>query len=364
MGVPPLTLMIKPVSGRCNMGCQYCFYRDEMAHRPGAFPPKMSLDTLEILIRRALRYAEGPVSFAFQGGEPTLAGAEFFEAVSALQKKYNGKNLPIHNAIQTNGYQLEEDLLQWMRRERCLVGVSLDGTRQIHDQLRPGPAGEGTYDRVLDTIRRLEQNGVDYNLLCVVTKAVAAQPRQVFAALEGAGHLQFIPCLDPLEGPNAHSLTPEALLFFLNETFDLYYARFMAGKYVSVRAFDNYVRALLGQEMEMCAMQGVCGVYYLIESDGSVYPCDFYALEPWKMGNVREDSFFRLEKSPVGRAFRQRSQVLPPKCARCPWRPLCRNGCMRDRDENHLNRFCSAYSAFFAKNLKNLQKIAQTLSAP
>ncbi len=346
--MPPLSLMIKPVSGLCNMRCGYCFYADEMANREIAIYPKMSFETLEILVRRAVSYAEGSVSFAFQGGEPTLAGAEFYEHLIFLQKKYNTRGLKVSNSVQTNGYQLDDRLLDLFAREKFLLGVSVDGDRAENDKMRVNAAGEGTFDRVMGNIEKLKARGIEYNLLCVVNHYVARRPKQVFDALRDSGFIQFIPCLDDLDGEtHDHSLTQEDFLTFLKETFDLYHQAFSRGETISVRAFDNYVGALMGREMESCAMRGICGNYYLIEADGGVYPCDFYVLDEWRLGNIVHESFYKLEKSELVMAFRARSAALPQKCQRCDWFFLCRDGCPRERNSEGVNRFCEAYQSFF-----------------
>lgn len=129
----PLFMMLKPMSGACNMRCRYCFYHDVMSHRRTRVYPRMSMKTLETIVRRALCYADGPVSFAFQGGEPTLTGLDFYRALVEFQKKYNAKQLPISNSLQTNGFDLPDDMISLFARESFLLGVSLDGTQTLHD---------------------------------------------------------------------------------------------------------------------------------------------------------------------------------------------------------------------------------------
>lgn len=357
--MPPLSLLIKPVSGACNMRCEYCFYQDVMAHREQKVLPKMSMETLENLVRRAFVYAEGSVSFAFQGGEPTLIGLEYFETLIRLQKKYNTRRIAVHNSVQTNGYDLSPDLIAFFAREHFLVGVSLDGDEQNHDLFRKDINGAPTYKRVLSNIRRMQEMNVDFNILCVVTEALARRGRECMDALGDFPFLQFIPCLDELDGTKrTHSLTADGYLQFLKDTFDVYCEGFDKGGLVSVRNFDNYISMLLGAPPESCAMAGRCGLYYLIESDGSVYPCDFYVLDEWRMGNVNEQSFIRLEKSETGRRFRERSMPVPDKCRGCRWYFLCRNGCCREREEDGVNKWCLCYSRFFDYSYERMQRIA------
>ena len=171
--MPPLTVMIKPVSSACNMMCRYCFYADVSKHREQASMGRMSLATLENTVRRAFAYADETVSFNFQGGEPTLAGPGFYEALIDFQKKYNSRGIRVQNAIQTNGYALDDRLLELLQRERFLVGVSFDGTPEIHDRLRLDRKGEGSSAAVERTIERLQERGIEFNILCVVNAYVA-----------------------------------------------------------------------------------------------------------------------------------------------------------------------------------------------
>ena len=360
--MPPLSLLIKPVSGACNMRCEYCFYRDVMARREQGMLPRMTPETLENLVRRAFVYAEGSVSFAFQGGEPTLIGAEYFETLIRLQKKYNTRHIAVHNAVQTNGLELSGELIDLFSREHFLVGVSLDGDQVHHDLHRVDHDGRPTYERVLQNIRRLQEKNVDFNILCVVTEPLAAHGRDVMDALGDFPFLQFIPCLDDLDGSKgAHSLTAEGYCRFLCDTFDAYYEGFTTGGLVSVRNFDNYLSMLLGAPPESCAMAGRCGLYYLIESDGSVYPCDFYVLDEWRMGNINRDGFVKLAKSEVGKRFRERSFPVPDSCRDCRWYFLCRNGCCREREENGVNKWCRCYSRFFDYAYERMQKLSAML---
>ena len=363
--MPPLSLLIKPVSGACNMRCEYCFYQDVMQNREKQVLPRMTPETLENLVRRAFVYAEGSVSFAFQGGEPTLVGLEFFETLIRLQKKYNTRRIAVHNAVQTNGLELSDDMLDFFAREKFLVGVSLDGDRDTHDLFRKDASGQPTYEKVLANIRRMQEKNVDFNILCVVTEALSRKGRECMEALKEFPFLQFIPCLDDLDGSkNPGSLTENGYLNFLCDTFDVYYAGFQTGDLVSVRNFDNYISMLLGAPPESCAMAGRCGNYYLIESDGSVYPCDFYVLDEWKMGNINEQSFIRLEKNETGKRFRDRSIPVPEKCRGCRWYMLCRNGCCRERNEDGVNKWCSVYSRFFDYSVERMQRLAAKVSEP
>lgn len=368
--MPPLTVMIKPVSSLCNMRCVYCFYRDVAAHREAASYGSMAEDTLDTLVRRAFAYADGSVSFAFQGGEPTLAGLPFYERMVALQRKYNTRGLAVHNAIQTNGLLVDDAWAAFLARENFLVGVSLDGGRDTHDRLRPDTQGRGTYDRTLEAIERLRGHGAAFNILCVVTDDIARRPRETFAALAPYGFVQYIPCLDGFDQAQAgHSLSPERYGGFLKETFVCYEHAYRAGKPVSIRDFDNYLQMIAGYPPEHCGLGGVCGRYFLIEGDGSVYPCDFYVLDAWRLGNIREASFARLAKSPAGDRFIEGSLQPDKGCTDCGWFFLCRGGCRRGREpfvggKPSRHRLCTAYQAFFEFAYPRMQAMAASLLGP
>ena len=374
--MPPLTLMIKPVSSACNMRCRYCFYADVTRHRDTPSFGAMSRETLDKLVRRAFAYAEGSVSFAFQGGEPTLAGADFFRELLTLERRYNSRHIEVNNSIQTNAFDLSDEMIEVLRQGRFLVGVSLDGPASIHDRMRIDARGKGTHATVTRNLERLRAAGVEYNILCVVNRYIAQAPREVWNALAPHTYLQFIPCLDGFDGVSAdYSLTAEDYLNFLKVTFDLYYQAYRQRKYVSVRTFDNYVGILLGQLPENCAMQGRCGIYYLIEGDGGVYPCDFYVLDRWRMGNINTASFRTLAASPVAAEFRAQSHYTSPECLGCKWARLCRGGCKRDREpfvevasgdgtvlRPGLNRFCGAFCEFFEYSYGRMEEMARDIA--
>lgn len=367
--MPPLTLMIKPASSQCTMRCAYCFYRDVSAHRASASYGLMAEDTLETLVRRAFAYADGSVSFAFQGGEPTLAGLAFYQRLVALQQKYNTRGIQVHNAIQTNGLAVDDAFAAFFAQHNFLVGLSMDGSRETHDALRMDAQGNGTYDQVLRAAQTLQVHQVAFNILCVVTAQIAEKPGETYAALAPYGFLQYIPCLDGFDqAPDRYTLTPERYGRFLIETFDLYERAYRQGKPVSIRDFDNYIQMIAGYPPEHCGMTGTCGTYYLVEADGSIYPCDFYVLDAWRMGNIREDSFFRLAKSPIAKQFIGMSVQKPAPCGTCRWQQLCRGGCRREREPfvgglPSPHRLCGAYKVFFTHAYDRMAAMSREMLA-
>lgn len=364
-----LSLLIKPASGGCNLRCRYCFYHDEQANRETFSYGLMTEETLEILVEKALKAATGFCSFGFQGGEPTLRGLDFFRKLVALQKKYNVHHVKIANAIQTNGLLLDREWAEFLRDNRFLVGLSLDGVKEIHDQNRLGPQGEGTFNRVLQAAQRLAAHQVEFNLLTVVTNQTADAIGRIYRFYRRSNLLyqQYIPCLDPLDstrGTSPYSLTPEKYAQFLKNLFDLWYRDVTAGRFIYIRYFENLLAMLLGRPPESCGLWGECMLQNVVEADGSVYPCDFYCLDQWRLGNIREDSFEAMQKSETARSFLAQGGSCRDICRDCEWREICRGGCRRDREplaQSGGNYFCPAYREFFPYALPRLQEIARQL---
>lgn len=370
--MPPINILIKPASSACNMACKYCFYRDVAEHREQAFEGMLSLQKMERVIRAGMEYADHSCSFAFQGGEPTLAGLDFYRGVVELQKKYARSGLEIHNAIQTNGMLIDEEWAAFLAENRFLVGLSLDGPAELHNLNRLDTVGEGTFNRVMRAARLMEKHRVEFNILCVVTGRNARSVEKIyrFYRRQGFRWLQFIPCLDSLEqqrGEEKYHLSAENYGDFLIRLFDLWYEDLQRGEYISIRHLDNWLSILLGGQPEACSMTGQCAVQFVVEGDGGVYPCDFYVLDEWRMGTVGESSFAEMQRGEVAARFIQASLRVPDKCRRCRWYGLCRNGCRRNRmtllaGEVDRNCYCEAYQRFFSQREKQLMQAARLLA--
>lgn len=364
-------LLIKPASGLCNIRCRYCFYCDITQKRELPSYGVMTLETLENIIRKTLSTARREVTFAYQGGEPTLAGLEFFRQSIQMQKKYNTRGITIHNAIQTNGMVVDEGWAKFFAENHFLVGLSLDGGKDTHDLFRVDAQGQGTYNRVMKTARLFEKFGVEYNILTVVNSVTAKRVESVYSHFKKQGfrYIQFIPCLDPLGeeiGGHDYSLTPQMFGEFLNHLFRLWYRDVIAGQGISIRTFDNYIGMLMGYPPECCGMSGVCGVQNVVEADGSVYPCDFYVLDPYRLGNLNTDSFEQLEQKRRELRFIEDSAQFNEQCEQCPYFFICCGGCRRMRlpQEGYrypMNYFCSSYQSFFRENLGKMQQLAEQL---
>lgn len=360
------TFLIKPASSLCNMRCKYCFYDDVSDNRVVKSMGVMGADTAAQIVRKAFEATKdgGRISFMFQGGEPTLAGLDFFRDFVQLQEQYGCPEVAVDYAIQTNGMSLNVAWADFLRENRFLVGLSLDGTRQIHDLFRIDAEGKGNWKQVVDSLRLLDEHRVETNLLCVITRQMAKKAHQVWEALGELGNhpLQFIACLDPLEGQRGtapYSLTPELYGRFLCSLFDCWYRDWRAGRYVSVRIFDDYLRILAGMSPSCCAAAGSCGHYLVVEGDGSLYPCDFFVLDEWYIGNIHSMTVDEALSAPASRKFIAQGSRRPEECCRCPYGGLCRGGCRRDWTPEQHNYYCQAYKNFFAYALPCLQEAAR-----
>ncbi|HHT93701.1 MAG TPA: anaerobic sulfatase maturase [Clostridia bacterium] len=363
----PVTLLIKPASSLCNLRCTYCFYHDVAKKRLSPSYGLMTEKTLEVLVRKVFQYAKGFAYFGFQGGEPTLVGLTFFEKLVELQKKYNIWGVKVINAIQTNGTHLNKNWAEFFHKNNFLVGISLDGPPNIHDRFRLNADGKGSFDKVMGAVKLMEKHEVEYNILCVVNNVVAENAARVYRFFKSNNikYIQFIPCLNPFGDEHVYydyTLTSENYLNFLKTTFDLWYEDWSRGTPISIRTFDNYVSMIAGYPPEACGMSGVCSCYFLVESDGSVYPCDFYVLDEYRLGNVLENSLEEMMETDTANAFVEESRIIHDKCKNCKWYRICRSGCKRNRDPNtHENLYCDAYYNFFEYAYDKMDQIANIL---
>lgn len=366
-------LLIKPASGMCNLNCRYCFYHDIVEKREQKSYGFMTDDTLETVIQKGLAFATQDCTIAFQGGEPTLIGLDFFKKAVAFQKKHNVHKARVHNAIQTNGIGLTAEWADFFRENQFLVGISLDGVKDTHDCNRLDSRGDGTFNRVMQAIQLLESRHVEYNVLTVVNKQTAARANRIynFYKRNGLQYLQFIPCLDPFgetPGGEAYSLTAEDYGAFLCTLFDLWYRDVREGAPVSIRQFENYIEMLLGYPPEACGMGGVCGMQHVVEADGSVYPCDFYVLDAYRLGNLHTADFSEINEKRREIGFVEQSAAVDEHCRACRSFTLCRGGCRRYRPVQAdgtlgLNIFCESYARFFAHTERRMLELARIAAA-
>ena len=364
--MPPLSLMIKPASGRCNLRCRYCFYADETASREVPDYGMMSEEMLEKVLQKALSEAEGSLTVAFQGGEPTLRGLPFFERAAAILQEHARPGLKSSLALQTNGTLLDDSWCRFFKENQVLVGLSIDGTAGIHNRNRVDAKGEATLDTVLAAASLLKKHRVDFNTLTVVTDDTARRIDIIYAFFRKQGLLwqQYIPCLDGL-GEAEGYLTAEGYSRFLCRLFDLWEADVQAGRHIYIRQFENYLGMLMGRPPEACGMMGHCTQQWLIEADGSTYPCDFYALDDYYLGNFATDSLAKMDERRDALRFIEDSKEKDEACRLCRYHPICLGGCRRDRDPGdgqlQRTRFCEGYQMFFDYALGRMQRMAAQL---
>ncbi|MBR1583029.1 MAG: anaerobic sulfatase maturase [Spirochaetales bacterium] len=363
-----LSLLIKPASSLCNLRCRYCFYEDESENRNQKCYGIMDRATTDKLIASVFEAtAENAViSIGFQGGEPTVAGLDYFRHFIEEEKKYPDRKF-LHS-IQTNGYALDEYWAQFLHENNFLVGISIDGYKELHDLHRITASGEGSFDRIASNLEILKKYNVEFNALCVVTRQCTERPHRIYNRLKGMGfrYLQFIACLDPIgqqRGNQSYSLTPQDYGRFLCATFDDWYNDWKNGTFTSVRQFDDYIHLLTGVLPSSCAALGKCGTYLVVEADGSLYPCDFYVLDEWNLGKIGEISILHALESEKALSFRSDQGRMPQQCRQCSYLALCHGGCKKDITSNSSNEpenyFCPAYRFFFEYASERLLEVAR-----
>ncbi len=347
--MPPLSLMIKPASSLCNLSCEYCFYRDVSEHREYLGFGIMKKSTARVLIEKALSYADGEsVAFAFQGGEPTLAGLDYFEHFVSTVNELNIKKSRVFYSMQTNGTVIDEKWADFLGANKFLVGLSLDGDFEAN-KFRKKPGGENSFYTIVDTAKLLKKHNVDFNILTVLTGYCAENIERIYSyfRLIGFGYLQFIPCLRPFGSTEKSELymTPDQYADFLIKLFNLYVKDYVRHQYVSIRQFDNWVRLYLGQPTEQCGIMGHCSHQFVSEANGNIYPCDFYCTDEYLLGNILDSDFRTMEHSETAANFIKESLVIPDRCKECKLYPICRGGgCKRTQQSED---YCQAYKKFF-----------------
>jgi len=364
-----LNLLLKPASGSCNLRCRYCFYADEAGKRETACHGLMTEDTAESIISKSFATATATCHFGFQGGEPMLRGLAFYEKFIALCEGHNASHIQTTYSIQTNGTLIDDQWARFFRRHHFLVGVSLDGDKTLHDLNRVDAEGKGSFDRVLQALWLLEKYDVEYNILTVVTSQTVRNIERIyhFYKKNNLRYQQYIPCLDPLgesRGDRDYSLTPDGYGNFLCRLFDLWYHDYIKGELISNRYFENLAAILYGLPPESCGMSGICNPQITVEADGSVYPCDFYMLDAYRLGNFRQGTFADFDDQLAKSGFVMESKQGLGSCKQCRYLSLCRGGCRRDRQAKDLhvlgeNYFCSAYKQFYKYAVPRLLQLVR-----
>lgn len=397
--LPPraFSVMAKPVGALCNLNCTYCYYLEKQGLYAEKKMPRMSDDVLEKFISDYIAAQDVPeVSFVWQGGEPSLLGIDFFRKVLALEKKYaDGKK--IENAFQTNGTLISDEWAEFLAENRFLVGLSIDGPRELHDARRRTRAGTPSFDLVFAGMNRLKRFGAEFNTLTVVGDHNVRHALEVYEFLRecGSGFIQFIPLVerpaqpsdapmrfasppnlaagtlgDPLVTP--WSVRPSDYGDFLCAIYDAWVRRDVGKTFVQL--FDVALCAWAGVPAPLCVFREKCGAALAIEHNGDVFSCDHFVYPEYRLGNVLEKNLAELADAPAQKKFGElKSSALPRVCRKCGVRFVCNGECPKHRflyapdGERGLNYFCAAYKKFFthaAPTMSRMKALLEQNRAP
>ncbi len=367
-----ITVLVKPASAACNLQCSYCFYLETACHRQQGNRGIMNRSVMEALIATTMDFATGgTVTYLFQGGEPLLAGLDFFkgfvELVQQQQQRQEQRNtFPASKAcymVQTNGTLITHELCQFFVEHDFILGVSLDGPPEIHNLHRQYPASSSTQDRhsqVMEAIQLLRSYEIPFSVLSVVTRAWAGKEEEIYRWFKShhLNQLQFIYCIPPDALDTTFCLTNQEYSQLNKTFFRLYWQDLCQGNEISIRFYDNLLTMLQGRMPEQCGMLGYCPATITVEADGSLYPCDFYCSDRWYIGNIKEMGLKELFYHPVMQEFLISSQKREEECTTCPVLGLCRGGCRRERDKDGsltLHKHCQGRKEFLSYLLTTVQ---------
>jgi serine-type anaerobic sulfatase-maturating enzyme len=366
-------IMTKPIGPICNLDCKYCFYLEKENLYPRTKHWAMPEELLERYIEQYIAaQPRDEVHFAWQGGEPTLLGVEFFKTVVALEKKHAGGKI-IHNALQTNGTLLDDEWCQFLAEHKFLVGVSIDGPRELHDAYRVDKGNAPTFDRVLRGLNKLKEHKVEFNTLTVVHRLNSQYPLDVYRFLKdaGSGFLQFIPVVERKAAePDSHGLvliqpsvectaevtewSVEPMVYgqFLTKIFDEWVRNDVGRTFV--QQFDVALESWMGMEPSLCVFRKTCGAALAMEHTGDVYSCDHFVYPEHKLGNIAENELDAMVGSEQQKKFGEdKRDTLPRMCRSCDVRFACNGECPKHRflmtpdGEPGLNYLCAGYKHFF-----------------
>jgi uncharacterized protein len=390
---PGFHLLAKPTGSTCNIDCTYCFFLSKEALYPND-KQRMSDATLDAYIRQLLESHRAPqVTVAWQGGEPTLMKLPFFRRAVELVETYRRPGQSVKHTFQTNGILLDDDWCAFFKEHEFLVGISVDGPREIHDTYRVDRKSQGTFDRVMTGLGYLRRHAVDFNILCTVNAANEHHGRDVYRFFRdelGAKWMQFIPIVErateetvdlanmgwssrrgekrPLYTQDGNVVTNrsvgrEQYGRFLVDIFEDWIRRDVGTIYVQL--FDVTLEAYFGRH-HLCIHAPTCGYGPALESNGDVYSCDHFVEPRYRLGNIHETHLLELVASPAQRAFGQaKRDSLTEQCKNCPVRPVCNGGCPKDRfalsrdGESGHNYLCPGLELFFTHTQPAMQIMAR-----
>lgn len=359
----PISFLIKPASSGCDLRCKYCFYADVSEHREVKTNGIMNEDTMHTLIEEALKDEFSEITFAFQGGEPTLAGIDYFKAFVSYVQQQKKTHQNIHYALQTNAYTIDEAWCSFFHEHDFLIGVSLDGYKENHNYFRLAMKQTTTYQRVMQSIHLLRKHEVQFNVLTVLSAQLAKHPQKLyrFYKEQKFDYVQLIPCLSGLDEPqNEFSLHPHLFASFYKTFYDLWLKDFQKNDYMSVTLFDNIIPMYRGVAPQQCGMLGHCALQYVVESDGSIYPCDFFVLDSYCAGNIKKNSIEEMEKSQPMINFLTEKKRTTPLCESCTFHKICFGNCKRLNTTYFNDTYCG-YQDFLTHAYPSMIEIAKNL---
>ena len=369
--------MAKPTGAVCNLACDYCFFLAKEQLYPGS-RFRMSEEVLEAYVRQVLEAHQVPeVTIAWQGGEPTLMGVDFFRRAQEYVEKYRKSNTTIESTIQTNGVLLDDEWCEFLHEHNYLVGISVDGPREMHDAYRKDKAGKPVFDRVMQGLRLLQKHKVEFNILATVHAANGDHGLDVYRFFRdevGAQYLQFIPIVERdnetgYQDGNAltdRSVTPQQYGRFLISMFDEWVSRDVGQMFV--QTFDGVLASYVRGRSTLCVFSPTCGEGAALEHNGDLYSCDHFVEPNHLVGNILETPLAGLMGSEKQRKFgRDKQDTLPQYCRECRWLFACNGECPKNRvgetpdGEPGLNHLCAGLKAFFEHTEQPMQLMAQLL---
>jgi uncharacterized protein len=387
-----LHVVAKPIGPACNLACEYCFYLEKQALFPAGEQTRMADKVLSAFITGYISSQPTPVvEFVWQGGEPTLLGLDFFERVVELQKPFRGSKA-ITNSLQTNGTLLTDEWCRFLKRNRFMVGLSLDGPKEIHDRYRKDRRGRGTFDQVMRGLKLLQKHGVEHNVLACVARETAAKPLDVYRFLRDGGveFIQFTPVVERIADAQSAGLglrlAAPAVLDSVEEQGEVTpwsvepepWGDFLVGVFeewvrndvgrVFVMNFEWALNAWIGNPSPVCVHAKQCGRSLVIEHNGDVYACDHCVYPQYRLGNILTGTLTDMAAGSLQRGFGiTKETALPRGCRVCVVLAACRGGCPKHRfastfdDEPGLHCLCEGYRKFFLHIRKYLRVMAQLL---
>lgn len=358
-------LLIKPSSADCNLGCKYCFYHDRPTNPYKSDQiPRMTDKVLESMISQYLSIVGQYTSFSWQGGEPLLMGLDFYKKVVEYQQRYGYSGQYVGNSLQTNAILITPELAKLFHDYNFLLGISLDGPKELHDYYRQYYDGNGTFDKVMESIKILTAYKVEFNILSVINDLTVKKPDEIYDFFfdNRFYFMQFIPAVefDNNGQPTEYSVKPNDYGNFLCKLFDRWYNN--GNPTVSIRTFDNIVTIYAGIRSESCVYMKECGNYAVIEYNGDVYPCDFFVEEDLKLGNLMETPFKEIINNPKMQSFsKMKCNDSYKACQDCQWEYICHCGCQHYRFQGEMDYLCESYRQFFDYADKRLKILGEKI---